>query len=133
MTPPPDEPRAWLDKAGADLRAARTLQEVADLPRELAAFHFQQAAEKALKGLLVLAGVVPPRTHDLRLLLETVPDRPQGLTPEAADAARPYAVLARYPGLDAQPEPATMLLVEAFAASCVAALSSRVGQAGVDE
>ena len=41
MTPPPDEPRAWLDKADADLRAARVLQEVADLPRELAAFHFQ--------------------------------------------------------------------------------------------
>jgi HEPN domain-containing protein len=38
------------------------------------AFHSQQAAEKAIKGALVLAGVDPPRTHDLNDLRNRLPD-----------------------------------------------------------
>ena len=38
------------------------------LPAEIIAFHCQQAAEKYLKGALVIFGEEPPYTHDLPLL-----------------------------------------------------------------
>ena len=43
------------------------------------AWSFQQAAEKALKACLLHRGEVPPRTHDLLLLLNlvTVIDHPE--------------------------------------------------------
>ena len=57
----------WLEKAMRDLRAAQLL-----LDEELydeAAFHSQQAAEKALKALLVALRIRPPKTHSLEHLL----------------------------------------------------------------
>ncbi|MBN1608095.1 MAG: HEPN domain-containing protein [Polyangiaceae bacterium] len=45
MNGPREELASWLEKADADLRAARVLRDAATLPSEIAAFHFQQAAE----------------------------------------------------------------------------------------
>lgn len=62
-------------------------------------FHAQQAAEKALKAVLVAKGIPFPKTHNIRTLLDLLP---QGiiLPPEVEDAASltDYAVISRYPG-----------------------------------
>ena len=63
-------------------------------------FHAQQAAEKAIKAVLIAKGVDVPFTHDLDHLLGLVP----GLAPppsvrEAAELTA-FAVAARYPGAD---------------------------------
>ena len=63
----------WLGFAIGDLEAARAQPGRHVRPR-IVAFHSQQAAEKAIKGALVLAGVDPPRTHDLNDLRNRLPD-----------------------------------------------------------
>jgi HEPN domain-containing protein len=59
---------AWLGKATADLAAARLLLDARDLDPGLAGYHAQQAAEKALKAILVQHGSEVLRTHDLERL-----------------------------------------------------------------
>jgi len=59
------EAQRWLDIAVEDIEVARAS---AGLPRPrlgAAAYHLQQACEKILKGLLVLAGQRIRKTHDL--------------------------------------------------------------------
>jgi HEPN domain-containing protein len=64
-------------------------------------FHAQQAAEKALKGVLVAHGAVFPRSHSIGLLFELISKIqikvPQELMEEASELTI-YAVQARYPG-----------------------------------
>jgi len=65
------------------------------------AFGAQQAAEKALKGLLIQLDVSFPYTHDLADLI-TLVERQNLEVPESVkDAAilTDYAVVTRYPGL----------------------------------
>lgn len=57
----------WLEFARGDLRMAELA--LADGLWGQACFHAQQSAEKALKGLLVRKGAIPPRTHKLADLL----------------------------------------------------------------
>lgn len=98
----PDRERAlaWTGLAEEDLRAARVMARE-EPPLVRAALNLsQQAAEKALKGLIAARGAPPPRTHDLVALLDlTVADHPP-LERLRADALllNPYAVHARYPG-----------------------------------
>ena len=93
-------PRAWLEHARGDLLLAGTTPPPG-VPLELLCFHAQQAAEKALKTvLLTRTGEPPRRTHDLILLTDLVrssgaPAPPLGA--EAAQALTQYAVLTRYP------------------------------------
>jgi HEPN domain-containing protein len=62
--------QAWLRQANSDLQAARCTAEQG--------FHAQacylagQAAEKALKALLIAAGVTPPHSHSLERLVEVL-------------------------------------------------------------
>ncbi|MGH8908279.1 MAG: HEPN domain-containing protein [Egibacteraceae bacterium] len=60
---PWDEGRRWLDQASRDLDDARYLHEGGRW--SLTCFHAQQAAEKALKGLLILRGVEDPWGHSV--------------------------------------------------------------------
>ncbi len=94
-----DEARAWLRKAEQDLRAGRILAASGEDVSGIAAFCCQQAAEKTLKGLLLLHGEPLERTHDLPHLLETLkPHEPEVLSLEdACDILDPYAVEVRYP------------------------------------
>lgn len=58
----------WMQDAHADLLVAGRIGEEWLAPK-IAAFHAQQAAEKALKALLTFAQVDFPRTHAIALLL----------------------------------------------------------------
>lgn len=65
-----DEAKAWLAKADEDLAAVRACLDARPPVLGAAAYHCQQAAEKLIKGLLVLAAVPFRKTHDLDELSE---------------------------------------------------------------
>lgn len=79
--PSPDETRhhaaaAWFDDARADLASARSLSAHRDEQTApfAAAFHAQQAVEKAVKALLIWHGIDYPSRHDLGLLVGLLPE-----------------------------------------------------------
>jgi len=97
-----DTPHRWLQNARADFAIASI-----PLPKgatyEQLCFHAQQAAEKALKAVLLKCGVDFPFTHNLQALLDRLPKelaRPPDLM--SAVDLNPYAVTTRYPG-EAEP------------------------------
>ncbi len=97
--------RSWLIKAQRDLASAQRLAAGEDPLLDTAAYHCQQAAEKAVKGFLVFRDVRVRKTHDLEeLVAETT-----ALTPDYArltDAAKritEYATMFRYPGMQMEP------------------------------
>ncbi len=66
--------RRWLSKARTDLTVASViLEQGADMDPWAACFHAQQAAEKALKAVLVAQGAVPPYIHNLVALQALMP------------------------------------------------------------
>ncbi len=75
MTDPRHNPKAWVDKAEEDLRAAKILLDSDSRVFGVCGFHCQQAAEKYLKAVLVNEGIEPPRIHDLARLLAIVAER----------------------------------------------------------
>lgn len=92
--------RGWLTKAENDLLAGRRILE-GGMPEsyDTVSFHAQQAAEKALKALLVRHQVAFRKGHNLAELLELVDSVELG-TREALGAIgelTPYAVEGRYP------------------------------------
>ena len=89
----------WPTVAKGDLVIARHPRDP-EVPWELLAFHAQQAAEKALKAVLVHRGIRPPRTHDLDEILGVYRQRGVRGPPNAGQLPRltPWAVEARYPG-----------------------------------
>ncbi len=82
---PPNDPREWINRARSNLVRAQ-----ANLPGvylEDLCFDAQQAAEKAIKAVLIARGVDFPLVHDLARLLtllgrsgETIP-RPSRTRP----------------------------------------------------
>ena len=96
---------AWLDDARADLASARTLAVHRDEHTApfAAAFHAEQAVEKALKALLLVHGVDFPPKHDLGLLVSLLPD---GMRVKALNIAglTVYAVEQRYASVGWDPE-----------------------------
>ena len=97
---PPDDPREWLNRALSDLRLASTSPE--GVYYEDLCFHTQQAAEKAIKALLIRRGVQFPYVHDLAQLLTLVERSGLPIPDNVRQAERltRYAVMARYPGLE---------------------------------
>ena len=97
---PHDDPREWMNRANSNLARARA--RVPEAYLEDLCFDAQQAAEKALKAVMMSRGIDFPYTHDIARLLAVL--QVDGLTlPESMlSAARltTYAVQARYPGLD---------------------------------
>jgi HEPN domain-containing protein len=72
----------------------------------LACFHAQQAAEKALKGLLVLAGVDVPRSHELDAIARSLPGQlAERFDQQALVELSPWATKGRYPATDDDPSP----------------------------
>ena len=93
----------WLAKADADIAAARTLL-LAGQP-DPAAFHVQQAVEKALKALLVAAAQDVRRTHDIDQLATLVRSHWPVVVPApfTLAAVTQWYVAMRYPGPDEVP------------------------------
>jgi len=90
----------WLAKADRDLLTVRRMSEGPDAPLDIVCFHAQQAAEKALKAVLVAHDVTPERTHDVLLLLDAVVQYVPALDAEAQNlgAMTDFAIRVRYPG-----------------------------------
>jgi len=91
-------PIAWLRHAQSDLALARVAPPPGVL-LEVLCFHAQQAAEKALKAVLIANSTPVPRTHSIRTLLDLLPTSPS-VPPRVQEAAilTDYAVSIRYPG-----------------------------------
>lgn len=89
-----------LAKARVDLEVCDTLAAHDANLWEAVAFHAQQAAEKALKAVLVWHQVEFPKTHDIRRLLDLLAGVDADVAAAAADAAEltPFGVEYRYPG-----------------------------------
>lgn len=96
---PPDDPREWLNRARSNLARARATRGVPDVYLEDICFDAQQAAEKAIKAVLVLKGVDFPKIHDIADLVSLVAESGLPVPPEVAASAEltEYAVVARYP------------------------------------
>jgi HEPN domain-containing protein len=91
--------RAWLEYAEADRRSARNAMAAADY-RDVA-FHCQQAAEKALKALIVHhIQDRPPYVHNLRELLSRLSMYAlPSFVVEAVLTLNPHYRATRYPGV----------------------------------
>jgi HEPN domain-containing protein len=96
---PPDDPREWLNRARSNLSRAKS--RIPEVYLEDLCFDAQQAAEKAIKALLLKKGVDFPYVHDIAHLL-TLVEQTGARIPDpvrrAEDLTR-YAVVTRYPGL----------------------------------
>jgi HEPN domain-containing protein len=127
---PPDDPREWLQRARSNLALAKTHPPEAYL--EDLCFEAEQAAEKAIKALLIKRGVAFPYVHDLARLLTVLEEAGESI-PEAirgAEGLTRYAIATRYPGLA---EPVTEAQYEeavSTAETVVRWAGNRVGEPG---
>jgi HEPN domain-containing protein len=89
----------WVRKAEMDLAAARRLAEGDEPLPDQMGFFCQQAAEKYLKAFLIASGQVPPRTHDVDVLVEicAVVDPAFEQLQPLVEGLTEFAVIFRYP------------------------------------
>jgi HEPN domain-containing protein len=89
----------WLIKAQHDLAASRKLAAGPDPYLDVAVYHCQQAAERAVKGFLVFHDQPFERTHDVEVLVALAVPYEAGFSAwtEAAVLLTPYATEFRYP------------------------------------
>jgi HEPN domain-containing protein len=128
----PEDPAAQRREAARGLGRADEDVVVAELTLtrdppliDPAAFHCQQAVEKMLKALLVAAGVTPPRSHDMELLIQAAvplyPTLRKGM--QAFARLTEWLTASRYPDLggglgEAPADVAEMVaLIKAFGAN----------------
>ncbi len=93
----PGSAEDWLRYARSDLKLAGIDQPEGVLLESLC-FHAQQATEKALKAVFVFLDLEFPRTHNIRTLLDQLPDSisiPSKV--EESAGLTDYAVESRYP------------------------------------
>lgn len=92
--------RQWLAKTHRDLLAAERALQGSPPLRDVAAFHWQQAAEKALKAFLTWHDRPFRRSHDLLYLVQecAAMDCSFSQLADAAALLNPYATEFRYPG-----------------------------------
>jgi HEPN domain-containing protein len=97
----PTDPAEWLRRARSNLARAKADRNLADVLYEDLCFDAQQAAEKAIEGLLVWRKVAFPKAHAITDLL-TLAHQAGVEVPEdirEAGVLTEFAVEARYPGL----------------------------------
>lgn len=96
---PTEEPsRRWLRWANEDLVAAGHSAVDADVAPRVACGLAQQAAEKAIKALLVAADVDPPKSHNLlRLARMLTEERARLLLEVDLEELTRWAIEGRYP------------------------------------
>lgn len=96
----PLDPLAWLARAESNLVRTRIGHGAPGVFLEDLLFDAQQAAEKAIKALLVARAAAFPRTHDLADLLDRLESAAVSVPPIVRSAVKlnPYAIRMRYPG-----------------------------------
>ena len=92
------ETNRWLRYAEEDLTTAESLLAILHTTPRHACWLAQQSVEKALKAVLISLGIDFPRTHDLDVLRNLVPDDWQlkNTHPDLANLTA-WATEARYP------------------------------------
>ncbi len=102
----PDDPREWLNRANSNLARTKVGIDIPGVYLEDLCFDAQQAAEKAIKAVLLHQNVPFPYTHDLSELLTLVERGGEPVPQAVREAVRltPFAAEARYPGSE---EPVT--------------------------
>ncbi|MCL4708402.1 HEPN domain-containing protein [bacterium] len=108
--------QSWLTKARNDLGSARRLASDPEPYLDIAIYHCQQAAEKALKGFLVYHDIEFEKNHNLTILVDLC----KGIEPsfqlfdDAAATLTPYATGYRYPNEFFEPNPDEQEVKEAI-------------------
>ena len=95
---PPDDPREWINRARSDLTQATN--EVPGVYIESLCFNAQQAAEKAIKAVMISRNIEFPFVHDLDYLLSLLEDKGEVIPAPIQQASKltKYAAITRYPG-----------------------------------
>ena len=106
---PGADTKAWMIKAWRDLETARRAATGQPPFYDVAVYHCQQAAEKAVKAFLVHHGKAYEKTHDIEVLIDLASEVESSFSKlaDAADALTPYATRFRYPNATfaIEPEP----------------------------
>ena len=99
MEPKIEMTRQWIMRADDDLRLAELIQKDNDPAYWAIAFHAQQCAEKALKGVLTFHDIRAGKTHNIENLLKLSSHIVDGLEKlsEQAKTLSVYSVDSRYP------------------------------------
>ena len=90
----------WLRYAKNDLIVAKhSFEDLHPKQTEIASYHCQQCAEKALKAFLLFKNNEPPKTHDLKVLCKMCQDIDASFADIIIQCAHlnPYGVTVRYP------------------------------------
>ena len=97
---PPNDPREWMNQARGSLARAKTRLPGTYL--EDSCFDAQQAAERAVKAVLLGRGVEFPHVHDLAWLLSLLEAHGERIPAEVRKVSRltGYAMHSRYPNLE---------------------------------
>ncbi|MDD5557130.1 MAG: HEPN domain-containing protein [bacterium] len=92
----------WLAYARKDLALARLGERDENELSHQVCFLAQQAAEKAIKAVMIFRRIPFPFVHDIEVLLRLVSDEKIDIPADVLEAEEltPYAVEARYPGLN---------------------------------
>lgn len=111
--------KAWLTKARNDLDTARLISDSPEGHLDVAIYHCQQAAEKAVKGFLVFKVAPIQKTHDVEKLMDVALDFDDTFSAwlNAAAMLTPLAVSYRYPAEGALFDPPPPEFAEALEAA----------------
>jgi len=96
---PPDDPREWVNRARSNLALAKS--RIPEAYLEDLCFEAQQAAEKAIKAVMIKRNIEFPYVHDLARLLSLLEEEGEEI-PEVvrkAEELTRYALVTRYPGI----------------------------------
>ncbi len=97
---------SWLTKAQHDLASARMLFSGNNPILDVAVYHTEQCAEKALKAFLAFKKQPIMKTHDLSVLIDLCVDIDPDFNElyDSIENLNPYSILYRYPGEIMEPE-----------------------------
>jgi len=90
----------WLRYACNDLIVAKhSFEDLNPKQTEIASYHCQQCAEKALKAFLLFKDIEPPKIHDLKVLCKMCQDNDVSFLDIVIQCAHlnPYGIAVRYP------------------------------------
>ena len=90
----------WFRYAANDLIVAKhCFEDLHPRQTEIASYHCQQCAEKALKAFLLSKNIEPPKIHDLKVLCKMCQDIDRSFADIMINCAHltPYGVVVRYP------------------------------------